>query len=47
MKIEKIDIDGVRVRKGSSWVFVQIHTEEGLVGLGKLNPSAPREECIS
>ena len=47
MKIEKIDIDGVRVRKGSSWVFVQIHTEEELVGLGELNPSAPREECIS
>ena len=47
MKIEKIDIDGVRVRKGSSWVFVQIHTEKGLVGLGELNPSAPREECIS
>jgi len=47
MKIEKIDIDGVRVRKGSSWVFVQIHTEGGLVGLGELNPSAPREECIS
>ena len=47
MKIEKIDIDGVRVRKGSSWVFVQIHTEEGLVGLGEFNPSAPREECIS
>jgi len=46
MKIAKIDIDAVRVRRGSSWVFLGSTQTRGWLGLGELNPSASREDCI-
>ncbi len=46
MKIRRVDIDAVNVRNGSSWIFVQVCTDDGLEGWGELNPSAPRRACI-
>lgn len=41
MKIVRIDIDQVRVNHRGDWFFVHIRTDEGLSGLGELNPQAP------
>ena len=47
MKITRIDPHAVDVDGRSSWVFVQVHTDAGIHGLGEMNPSAPREECLT
>lgn len=46
MKIARIEHHAVAVNQGGSWVFVQVHTDAGLTGLGELNPSAPRGMCL-
>ena len=47
MKITRIDAHAVDVDGRSSWVFVQVHTDAGMHGLGEMNPSAPREKCLA
>ena len=46
MKITHLELDTVQVNERETWVFVQVHTDAGLTGLGELNPSAPRSLCI-
>lgn len=46
MRITRVEHHGVEVNKGGSWVFVQVHTDRGLTGLGELNPSADRRKCL-
>ena len=46
MKITHTDVHQVEIIPGQSWVFVQIHTNEGLTGIGEMNPSAPRKDCL-
>ncbi len=45
MKITHLELDTVQVNERETWVFVQVHTDAGLTGLGELNPSAPRSLC--
>lgn len=46
VKITQLELETVRVNERETWVFVLIHTDAGLTGLGELNPSAPRSLCI-
>ena len=46
MKITHLELDTVQVNERETWVFVLMHTDAGLTGLGELNPSAPRLPCI-
>ena len=46
MKITHLEMEIVRVNERETWVFVLMHTDAGLTGLGELNPSAPRRACI-
>jgi galactonate dehydratase len=47
MKITDIDIITIQVNRRETWVFVHVDTDVGLRGLGELNPSAPRAECLA
>ena len=42
MRITGIDLDAVDVNRQHHWLFVHVRTDEGVDGLGELNPSAPR-----
>ena len=42
MRIESVRIHTVRVGPHVDWTFVQIHTDDGLRGLGEINPSVRR-----
>ena len=46
MKISHLELETVRVNERETWVFVLMHTDAGITGLGELNPSAPRRACI-
>ncbi len=46
MRIRGIDLDAVDVNGRHHWVFVHVQTDEGLSGLGELNPSAPRDAVL-
>ena len=39
MKITAVETVGVRVNRRGNWLFVRIHTDEGLVGLGEASHS--------
>lgn len=47
MKITDIDIITIQVNPRETWVFVHVDTDADLRGLGELNPSAPRAECMA
>ncbi len=47
MKITSVDLETVQVNARETWVFVLLHTDCGLTGLGELNPSAPRQACLA
>jgi len=47
MKITGIDIDMVPVNHRGSWSFVQVNTDEGIGGLGELNPSGLNRGCCA
>ncbi len=47
MRITGIDLDAVDVNGQHHWVFVHVRTDEGVDGLGELNPSAPRSAVLS
>ncbi len=47
MRITGIDLDAVDVNGQHHWVFVHVRTDEGVDGLGELNPSAPRGAVLS
>ena len=47
MKITHIDVHEVAVVPPRSWVFVRTHTDDGHSGLGEMNPSAPRQDCLA
>ena len=42
MRIESVEFHTVRVGPHVDWTFVQIHTDDGLRGLGEINPSVRR-----
>ena len=46
MRITGIDLDAVDVNGQHHWVFVHVRTDEGVDGLGELNPSAPRSAVL-
>ena len=46
MEITRLELTTVQVNQRETWVFVLLHTNAGLIGLGELNPSAPRRACI-
>ncbi|MCY3772188.1 MAG: mandelate racemase/muconate lactonizing enzyme family protein [Gemmatimonadetes bacterium] len=46
MHITGIDIDAVDVNGQHHWVFVHVRTDDGVDGLGELNPSAPRSAVL-
>ena len=46
MRITEIDLDAVHVNGQHHWVFVHVRTDEGVDGLGELNPSAPRAAVL-
>ena len=46
MKIERLEVETVRVNERETWAFVLLHTDKGIAGLGELNPSAPRQACV-
>ena len=46
MKITHLELETVQVNERETWVFVLLHTDTGLTGLGELNPSAPRQPCV-
>ncbi len=46
MKITHLKLETVKANALETWVFVLLHTDTGLTGLGELNPSAPRDDCI-
>ena len=45
MKITGIDIDTIPVNHRGSWSFVHVNTDEGIGGLGELNPSGLKLGC--
>ncbi len=47
MNIKGINVTTYAVNHRETWVFVQIDTDEGIQGLGELNPSAPRGACLA
>ena len=47
MNIKGINVTTYAVKHRETWVFVQIDTDEGIQGLGELNPSAPRGACLA
>lgn len=47
MKITRLELKTVQVNARETWVFVLLHTDSGLTGLGELNPSAPRAACLT
>lgn len=47
MRITGIDLDAVDVNGQHHWVFVHVRTDEGVDGLGELNPSAPRSAVLA
>ena len=47
MRITEIDLDAVDVNGQHHWVFVHVRTDEGVDGLGELNPSAPRKAVLA
>ena len=42
MRIEHVEFHTVRVASHVDWTFAQVHTDDGLSGLGELNPSVRR-----
>ena len=40
MKITKIELVVVRVNHRGDWIFVRVHTDEGIVGLGEASHSS-------
>ena len=46
MRITGIDLDAVDVNGQHHWGFVHVRTDEGVDGLGELNPSAPRTTVL-
>ena len=46
MKIAELQVETVAVNERETWVFVLLHTDAGLTGLGELNPSAPRHASL-
>lgn len=46
MRITGIDLDAVDVNGQHHWVFVHVRTDDGVDGLGELNPSAPRQAVL-
>lgn len=46
MRITGIDLDAVDVNGRHHWVFAHVRTDEGVDGLGELNPSAPRRAAL-
>ena len=42
MKITGLDLCSVHVNHRGDWTFVQVNTDEGLQGIGELNPSGPK-----
>jgi len=47
MRITGIDLDAVDVNGQHHWVFVHVRTDEGVDGLGELNPSALRRAVLA
>jgi galactonate dehydratase len=47
VKITHLELETVQVNQRETWVFVLLHTDTGLTGLGELNPSAPRLACMA
>ena len=47
MRITGIDLDAVDVNGQHHWVFVHVRTDDGMDGLGELNPSAPRQAVLA
>ena len=47
MKITHLELETVTVNNYETWVFVLIHTDSNITGLGELNPSAPRAACVA
>lgn len=47
MRITGIDLDAVDVNGQHHWVFAHVRTDEGVDGLGELNPSAPRSTVLA
>ena len=45
MEITHLKLKTVQVNQRETWVFVLLHTNTDLIGLGELNPSAPRLAC--
>ncbi|MEE2659258.1 MAG: mandelate racemase/muconate lactonizing enzyme family protein [Candidatus Latescibacterota bacterium] len=46
MRIADAKVHQVAVPPGYSWAFVEVVTDEGITGIGEMNPSAPRSECL-
>lgn len=47
MRITGIDLDAVDVNGQHHWVFVHVRSDDGVDGLGELNPSAPRQAVLA
>ncbi len=46
MKITAINLETVRVTERVDWTFVHIDTDEGIRGLGELNPAVRRSDHL-